>query len=503
MPVTTPGLRPTTIPAQRRVDAAARNEDLSRVRFRRAIALVLMTLVLPGSAQLTAGNRRIGRIATRTVFACVAGFVGILGLGYLWPSLLFWLATDPAMLALIRLFLLVLALGWAALFVDAWRLGRPLDLARKHRLRLVVANALVMVMVVGVLYYAADLVRAQRSFIVTTFGNGTATAATGGRYNILLLGVDSGESRWGTRADSINVASIDADTGETILFGIPRNLSNFKFAQGSVLAEQFPDGYADEVNSLATYAADNEALFAGFEEPAIEATREAVEGITGLKINYYAMINLAGFRGLVNAMGGVTLNIREPIPKGKIGHITGYVKPGVRKVNGTEALWYARSRAAADDYSRMARQKCLMNAMLQQLSPSKVVSSFTELTKAAQGVLRTDLPASELDRFAQLALEARKHPVRTVSFVPPAIHTGSPDLELIREMVDDAIDPPEAEKKGSAADQETVEAKGSSQETSATTQGFSADKAETSGASKGNIKSGYDANAASDLSDAC
>src|SRR5262245_27438179 len=111
------------------------------------------------------------------------------------------------------------------------------------------------------------------------------------------------------------------------------------------------------------------------------------------------MVNLSGFRDLVDAMGGVTLNIREPIPIGKIGAIKGYVKPGIRKVAGIEALWYARSRAAADDYSRMARQKCLMNAMLQQLSPTTVVSNFQSITQAAQGVVRTDLPASELDRF--------------------------------------------------------------------------------------------------------
>ena len=60
---------------------------------------------------------------------------------------------------------------------------------------------------------------------------------------MLLLGGDSGADRWGLRPDSLTVASIDADTGKAILFGLPRNMTNFPFAEGSVMEEQFPDGY--------------------------------------------------------------------------------------------------------------------------------------------------------------------------------------------------------------------------------------------------------------------
>ncbi len=54
----------------------------------------------------------------------------------------------------------------------------------------------------------------------------------------------------------------------------------------------------------------------------------------------------------------------------------------MQRLNGFETLWFARSRESADDYSRMARQKCVMNAMLQQLSPGTVVTKFEAIASA-------------------------------------------------------------------------------------------------------------------------
>ena len=262
---------------------------------------------------------------------------------------------------------------------------------------------------------------------------------------MLLLGGDSGADRWGLRPDSITVASIDADTGKTVLFGLPRNLQNFPFAKGSVMDEQFPDGYdcdGCELNALvAPGPPTTSALFKGYANPGVEATKQAVEGITGLKINYFAMVNLKGFRNLVDAVGGVTLTVRDPIPIGGVGDsdVNAYIEPGTRKLNGYDTLWFARSRMAADDYSRMARQKCVMNAMLHQLSPQQVVLKFGDIAKASTAMVKTDMPASELDRFMELALKARSQPSRTVSFVPPMIDTYRPDIAKIKKIVDGAI----------------------------------------------------------------
>ena len=137
---------------------------------------------------------------------------------------------------------------------------------------------------------------------------------------MLLLGGDAGAGRWGLRPDSLTVASIDARTGKTVLIGLPRNMANFPFAEGSVMAKEFPHGFdCDEcyLNGVSTWAGDNTELFKGSKTPGVDATVMAVEGITGLEINYWSMVNLAGFRSLVDAVGGVTLTVRDRIPVGR------------------------------------------------------------------------------------------------------------------------------------------------------------------------------------------
>ncbi len=105
-----------------------------RVRFRRAVTLMLMTFVLPGSAQLVSGNRRVGRIALRTWLVLVVVGLATLVSSYVWHGVAFWAGTNTTVLQLVRLGLMALAIGWAYLFVDAWRLGQPLTLQRQHRL---------------------------------------------------------------------------------------------------------------------------------------------------------------------------------------------------------------------------------------------------------------------------------------------------------------------------------------------------------------------------------
>lgn len=457
---------------------------------------MLMTLVLPGSAQLVAGRRELGRIAMRIWFGLVVAGAFVVLLSLVSHKFAFWFVLSPFWMGVTRIVLMLAAVGWAYLFVDAWRLGEPLSLRQKQRLAMVGINGVLCFSVAGSLLFASHLVNVNKSLLTGMFTSHTVNDASAGRYNVLLLGGDSGADRWGLRPDSITVASIDADSGKTVLFGLPRNMLNFPFAKKSIMAQQFPDGFdcgtACELNSLATWAADHKALFKGYRYPGVEATKEAVEGITGLKIQYFAMVNLKGFEDMVDAVGGVRLKVRDRIPIGGVGGpVTGHIEPGTKKLNGFQTLWFARSRESADDYSRMARQKCVMNAMLHQLSPQTVITKFGAIAKASTKLISTDIPLSEADHFAQLALKARSQPVRTVSFVPPVIHTSRPDIAKIHRMVRNAIDPKPAKKGGSKGTTKPAQ-----QATPVRNTG-------TTGGAIGSLKSGYAANQAADLGSAC
>jgi polyisoprenyl-teichoic acid--peptidoglycan teichoic acid transferase len=481
-PAASPGSLTGTDPGLRTAGDRA-----ARVRFRRAVALMLMTLVLPGSAQLVAGNRQVGRVAMRTWIVLVVATLGAVGLGLVWSGFAFWLVSDPRVLGLLRVVLMVLAVGWAALFMDAWRIGQPLTLSAQHRRAVVGVNGLLSLSVAGALLFSAHLVGVQRDFMITMFGDGQVTNANDGRYNVLLLGGDSGAGRWGLRPDSLTVASIDADTGRTVLISLPRNMAKFPFAEGSVMHKQFPKGFDCEgcyLNGVSTWAQDHADLFGKSDNPGVDATIMAVEGITGLKLNYWAMVNMQGFRNLVDAVGGVTLKVRAPIPVGGLGSdVTGYIQPGVRKLNGHDTLWFARSREGSDDYSRMARQKCVMSAMLRQISPQVALRNFQSIAQASSEMLSTDIPSSEVDRFIDLALKARGQRVASLSLVPPMINTGDPDIDLVREKVAAAID--KAEGLAPPPSQPRKKPKA------------------VTGGSLGSLSEGYAANQADDVGSSC
>ncbi len=434
----------------------ARAADASaRIQFRRGLTLTAMTLFLPGSAQIVSGNQRVGRVAIRVWIALVAIAVTVAMIALTSRRGMFSLATNPLLLKLVTWALVAAAIAWVALLLDAWRLGRPLTMERNHRLWMTGLNSALCFVTAGTLLFAAHTVSAGGHALDAVFASDTVSEAQGGRYNVLLLGGDSGPDRSGVRPDSLTVASIDADTGRTVLIGLPRNLEDVPFPKGSVMDRQFPNGFdcddACYLNGVNTWANDHADLFAkeypGVKHPGLEVTKDAVQEITGLKINYYAMVNMKGFSKLIDAVGGVTVDVQERTAIGGIGSpIRGYIEAGEQKLTGGEALWYSRSRVQNDDFSRMGRQKCVMSAMLHELSPQAVLLNAQKIAASSAEMLSTDIPRQDLARFMDLAIKAKGQKISSVSLVPPVIYTGNPDYPKVRRLVSKAIDKAEGKR---------------------------------------------------------
>ena len=418
------------------------------VRNRRAIGLILLTVFLPGAAQYVAGNRGVGRVALRIWVALVA-FALLTGLG-----LLFWRGPTVGFLlngmvtVVMRILVWLVFLGWLGLLFDAWRLSRPPDL--KRRARLILTGACVTLAVaagLGTNLLASAFTAA--GYVSDVFTGGGDTQAKRGRYNILLLGVDAAADREGLRPDSINVASIDAESGRTVVFGLPRNLVGVPFPSSSPLAKLYPDGFrcGEECMLNGVYALGQEHadLYQG-REAGLTAMKEAVSETLGLELNYYAMVDLAGFQKLVDAMGGINLDIGKRVPVGGVGsEVYGWIEPGTDvHLDGYHALWFARSRADSDDYERMARQKCVMAAMAKQLDPGTVAARFVDLAEAGSDIVRTDVGTDQLPELVGLAIRGKALPIESVNFAPPLIRTSSPDFSLIRRTVAETIEASEA-----------------------------------------------------------
>ena len=424
--------------------------DSPRVRFRRALALCAMTVVAPGSAQYAIGRRWVGVVALFG-WACLL----VTGAVFAWRfrtdrSAILDMFTDTDVLLAARFGVALVAIAWIALLIDAWRMAKPFTLNLVRGGLIMIVNTAIVLGVGASAVVASQAIEAPRQVIQEVFTATKTSAPLKGRYNVLLVGSDSGPDRVGIRPDSLTVASIDADTGRTVLVSLPRNLQNVPFREDSPMRTLYPNGYncgsVCLLNAVHTAAEGRKDLYPNSDHPGLDATIDAVEGATNLKVNYFVMVNLKGFRSLIDAVGGVEVDVKSRIAM--FGDTTvykqQYIEPGKQVLNGEEALWYGRSRYQTDDYIRMGRQKCLMSYMAAQLSPQKVVFNAQEIAASSKRLLRTNIPAKELGQFADLALKSRGKQISTVSLVPPQVSVVTPDFDKIHRMIAKAIDRSEA-----------------------------------------------------------
>ncbi|WP_446665998.1 LCP family protein [Flexivirga sp. B27] len=302
-----------------------------------------------------------------------------------------------------------------------------------------------------------------------TPGGGSNPWADVPRVNILLFGSDAGADRINQRPDSLIVASVDTKTGDTVLVSVPRNMGHVPFPKDDPLHKLYPNGYTKRPGDTDNAAGLMEAVWLLGNEhkdlfpkddpnPGLTATRDAVSGVTGLKIDYTATVDMDGFEELVNAMGGVYVNVKadpgstfdpkKGIPIGgeiengviKPGSITGWIKPGYQKLNGHDALWYSRSRvgSATGDDNRMRRQRCMINSLVSQVNPFQMVKKFSSIMQVASDNIRIDISQDDLPAFAELANRMKSGNMRTVDISNPRSN-WDPDYQKIHKLVKKAI----------------------------------------------------------------
>ena len=128
---------------------------------------------------------------------------------------------------------------------------------------------------------------------------------------------------------------------------------------------------------------------------------QAVSGLYGQEIDYYARINFSGFRTLVDAIGGVTVYSDIAFPAGDY-----YIQVGENYLNGEQALRFARERKnlAGGDNDRGKNQMKLISAMVRQLSVGNLISNYAEILESLEGMFSTNFPAEEIGRLVQLQL---------------------------------------------------------------------------------------------------
>ncbi|MDJ0336505.1 LCP family protein [Salinibacterium sp. G-O1] len=429
------------------------------VMTRRAWVLVVMNVLIPGSAQLLAGNKKLGRFGVSATFVLWA-LVIVGGLTFVLAQAAFIsVATNYWALWVVQVLLVFYIVLWVVLTLDTVRLIRLVRVGPRARGFVAGVAVLALVATGGTVAYGAMVAGVTRSTVDSIFSGGQIEDPVDGRYNILLLGGDAGPDRDGLRPDSISVVSIEAATGKPTIFGLPRNLEYAPFAADSPMIAEYPEGYGVNgcnvdvclLNSIYTevqlMSSDlyPDAEAAG-SSPGIEAMRDAAEGILGIKIQYYALIDMQGFSQLIDALGGITINSQGRYPingdvdaAGNPIDVDGWIEPGVQVMDGYTALWYARSRYSTSDYDRMARQREVQEAVLEQFEPANVLTKFQGIAEAGAEVVKTDIPQGMLGYFVQLAGKARTQEIASVELVPPNVDPEQPDYEYVRQLASEAL----------------------------------------------------------------
>lgn len=419
---------------------------------RRAWWLLLLTVVVPGSAQLVAGNRRLARIGITATISFWIFFLALLGLGLINKGIAIWLVTLPILIWILSGALILYSILFAVLTLDTLRLMRLGRLYSRERWITFGAVVLAGVMGTSAISYAGGLAGVQANFIGSIFNQGGFTSPVDGRYNIMLLGADAGSDRFGIRPDSISVISIDAATGAAVNIGIPRNLQHVGFSKGSPMNDIYPNGWNCGleclINAIYKDVEDNHAdaypdAVAHGSTPGTEATRDAVEYVTGLEIQSYVLVDMASFKQLIDALGGIDINVQQRLPIGgqldDLSDVKGWIEAGQQHMDGYTALWYARSRHSTSDYDRMRRQHEVEQAVLAQVEPATVLTRFQAIAAAGKKMVRTDIPSAMLSQYVDLAGKARALGIKELSLVPPVIDVIHPNFTAIREMVNESF----------------------------------------------------------------
>ncbi|MBU6143959.1 MAG: LCP family protein, partial [Acidobacteria bacterium] len=294
---------------------------------KRAWWIIALNFLIPGSAQVLAGNRRIGRIGILFTLAFWGFLVLVVLLSLISKLALFTILLNPFIAIPIGILFICYAALIAYLSFDSLRLmklsivesrGKPVMIV------LLLVTAITASFVTGTIGSTA---LTATNLINGMFVNSGSLEQHKGRYNILLIGGDSGSNRFGLRPDSISVLSISAETGNAVNIGLPRNLTRIQFTPGSPIKKVYPYGYNHDcggpclLNAIYKSTMDNyKHLYPDAKKrgstAGMEATKSAVQWVTGLKIDAYVMINMKSFVGLIDAIGGIEVNVKKPLPIG-------------------------------------------------------------------------------------------------------------------------------------------------------------------------------------------
>ncbi|MGG1662756.1 LCP family protein [Brevibacillus sp. NRS-1366] len=255
------------------------------------------------------------------------------------------------------------------------------------------------------------------------------------RVNILLMGVDRrGMKNNGLpRSDSMMVVSIDPVTKRYDLFSILRDTY-----------VDIPGNGSSRINS---------AIVDGGPELAMKT----VSQFTGLPVDRYVITDFEGFKALIDAVGGVELDVEknmyyhDPTDKG-VYDIN--LKKGLQQLDGNKALQYVRFRHdATSDYTRTERQRKLMAAVASQMKSGTTLIQLPNILKEITPYVQTNIGSMDMLKLSALGLNLNTQAPGNYQLPPMGMFHEShkagsvliPDVDQVQSFIQEKLQPATAE----------------------------------------------------------
>lgn len=239
------------------------------------------------------------------------------------------------------------------------------------------------------------------SVFAKSVGNGTSAALGDqvrpdqlntegdGRLNILILGRGGDENEAPDLTDTMIIASIDLENQQASLLSVPRDTYVGSASDNSKINGTFSRG---KEKALAQGKSKEDA-----ENEGIKSATTAMRNVAGVPIHRYVLVDYKAFRDVVNALGGISVNVPTKIDDY---FANWHFAAGAQTMNGDRALQYARTRHGnvRGDFDRGEHQRQLLVAMRDKASSTGIIANPVKLNSLANAVqknIRTDLSVDE------------------------------------------------------------------------------------------------------------
>src|SRR5665647_727496 len=397
--VTGPRTHPTEVP---RILPAMQQQHEARPRARSAFTAAFLSLLFPGLGHAYAGAWYRAVAFAAAPFLLLALLAGA-ALSYKIEIL--GVALQPPILVGILVGNLVAYVYRIVAAVDSYRVVRYVNrVADGGAGRLGPARASL-----------APISLAGLLAVILVMGGAHAAVA----YYDLQIGTDKrpNEGTWNT--DTLIVASIDPASRQVAMFSLPRDTVGVPLPPIPARSV-FGATWGLKINALFGQARARPDLFPG---GGYEGLKDTLGYLYGIPINYFVEADCSGFKTVVDALGGVTVNVQVPVVDdyypGDDGTLRIYIPTGVQHMSGSQALIYARSRHGSDDFDRASRQQRVILSLRQQADFTTLIQRLPDLVQSTSKAVKTDYPIAKLPQLIELASRIDIGNVRSFVFSPP------------------------------------------------------------------------------------